>query len=82
VVPWKRGRGYAKEALALILPEARKERLPYVEITTDPDNLASQRVIVANGGLLVERFNGGPEYGNTEKLRYRIDLAPSKGSIR
>jgi predicted acetyltransferase len=79
VVPWKRGRGYAKEALALLLPEARTERLPYVEITTDPDNLASQRVIVANGGLLMERFNGGPEYGNTEKLRYRIDLASSKG---
>ena len=77
VVPWKRGRGYAKAALALVLPEARNEGLAYVEITTEPDNLASQRVIVANGGLLMERFNGGPEYGNTEKLRYRINLAPS-----
>jgi predicted acetyltransferase len=74
VVPWKRGRGYAKEALARILPEARKEGLPYVEITTDPDNIASQRVILANGGALVARFTSGPEYGGDEKLRYRIDL--------
>jgi predicted acetyltransferase len=74
VVPWKRGRGYAKEALALMLPEARKEGLPYVEITTDPDNTASQRVILANGGVLVERFTCGPEHGEAEKLRYRIDL--------
>ena len=26
VVPWKRGRGYATQALALLLPEARKRR--------------------------------------------------------
>ncbi|MGA7356867.1 MAG: GNAT family N-acetyltransferase [Candidatus Cybelea sp.] len=77
VVPWKRGRGYAKAALALMLPEARYEGLPYVEITTDPDNIASQRVIVANGGVMVERFASGPQYGETEKLRYRINLVPS-----
>ena len=41
VVPWKRGRGYATLALGLILPHARAEGLPYVEITTDPGNLAS-----------------------------------------
>lgn len=28
VVPWKRERGYATRALALILPEARREGLP------------------------------------------------------
>ena len=44
VVPWKQGLGYAKSALRLILPEARAVGLPYVEITTDPDNIASQRV--------------------------------------
>jgi predicted acetyltransferase len=74
VVPWKRGRGYATEALALMLPQARKEWLPYVEITTDLDNVASQRVILANGGVLVERFATGPEYGGKEKLCYRIEL--------
>ncbi|MGC2406661.1 MAG: hypothetical protein WA431_09685 [Candidatus Cybelea sp.] len=55
----------------------RYEGLPYVEITTDPDNIASQRVIVANGGVMVERFASGPQYGETEKLRYRINLVPS-----
>src|SRR5947207_322210 len=45
VVPWKERLGYAKAALRLILPEAKAVGLPYVEITTDPDNIASQRVI-------------------------------------
>lgn len=74
VVPWKRGRGYAKEALRLMLAQAHAEGLAFVQITTDPDNLASQRVIEANGGVLVERFIRGPQYGNTPGLRYRIDL--------
>ena len=75
VVPWKQGRGYATKALALVLPEARAEGLDYVEITTDPDNLASQRVIEANGGTLIERFTKLPQYGSTPGLRYRIALA-------
>jgi predicted acetyltransferase len=45
-----------------------------VLITTDPDNVASQRVIQANGGRLVERFVKLPAYGGGESLRYRIDL--------
>jgi predicted acetyltransferase len=76
VVPWKRRRGYATEALRLILPEARSEGLPYVEITTDEENVASQRVIIANGGTLIEKFNKGPAYGNAEGLRFRIILRP------
>jgi predicted acetyltransferase len=48
VVPWKRRRGYATRALALMLPVAREIGLNRVEITTDPDNPASQRVIEAN----------------------------------
>ena len=75
VVPWKQRRGYATAALALILDELRLETdLPYVEITTDPDNLASQRVIEANGGVLVERFDKGAAYGHGEGLRYTIAL--------
>ena len=74
VVPWKRGRGYATLALKLILPDARAEGLEYVEVTTDPDNVASQRVILANGGVLVEEFTKLPQYGGSEGLRYRIDL--------
>jgi len=74
VVPWKRNRGYATEALRLILPEARRLGLPYVEITTDEENVASQRVIVANGGTLVEKLNKGPAYGNAGGLRFRVVL--------
>ena len=74
VVPWKQGRGYAAQALALLLPEARALGLPYVDLTTDPDNIASQRVILANGGVLVERFNKPAAYGEAESERYRITL--------
>lgn len=75
VVPWKQGRGYAKRALSLMLPLAQAEGLPFVQVTTGPDNLASQRVIAANGGRLVEQFAMPPNYGRATGLRYRIDLA-------
>jgi len=74
VVPWKRGLGYATRALALLLPEARALGLEYVELTTDVDNVASQRVITANGGVLVEGFTKPPQYGRAEALRFRIGL--------
>jgi predicted acetyltransferase len=74
VVPWKRGRGYATRALALLLPEARAEGLRSVELTTDATNVASRRVIEANGGRLVEHFAKPAEYGGAASLRFRIDL--------
>jgi predicted acetyltransferase len=60
--------------LQLLLPQARNEGLAYVEITTDADNIASQRVIESNGGELIERFCKSSEYGGTESLRFRIFL--------
>lgn len=75
VVPWKQGLGYAKAALAQMLPEAKAVGLPFVELTTDPENLASQRVIVANGGVLVERFTKPPQFGSKPGLRFRISLS-------
>lgn len=74
VVPWKRGQGHATRALALLLPEARAVGLPYVELTTEPDNVPSQRVILANGGRMLERFRKHEAYGGQEALRFRIDL--------
>ncbi|MEK8031139.1 GNAT family N-acetyltransferase [Ideonella sp. DXS29W] len=74
VVPWKRRRGYATQALAQMLPLARAEGLPFAEVTTDPTNTASQRVIEANGGVLIERFTKPAAFGGTEGLRYRIAL--------
>lgn len=74
VVPWKRNRGYATRALALLLLEAEAQGLPYVELTTDPDNAASQKVILANGGLLIERFSKTEAHGGGDSLRFRINL--------
>ena len=74
VVPWKRRRGYATKALRLLLPHARAEGLPHIELTTDADNVASRRVIEANGGVLIERFQKPDVYGGAESLRFRIAL--------
>jgi predicted acetyltransferase len=74
VVPWKQRRGYATKALAAILRDARAEGLRYVEITTAPDNIPSQRVILANGGEFVEQFVTPPALGSRRQLRYRVNL--------
>jgi predicted acetyltransferase len=75
VVPWKQNLGYATRALGAILPEAQAVGLPFVELTTDPDNLISQRVIEANGGVLMEAFIKPAQFGGKPGLRYRIALA-------
>src|SRR5207237_5541847 len=72
VVPWKRGRGYATRALALMLPVAREVGLAILEITCDDDNEPSRRVIEKNGGVLT---GTRPEPGGKTKLGFRIDLA-------
>jgi len=63
VVPWKRGQGYARAALLALLPEIRERGLTYVELTTDPDNKSSQRVILDCGSQLVGRFCKPAMYG-------------------
>jgi predicted acetyltransferase len=79
VVPWKRRQGYATKALNMLLAEVREEHLEYVELTTGVSNLASQRVISANGGICVERFFKPPAYGGAESFRYRIYFSPPAG---
>jgi len=74
VVPWKQGKGYATAALRLLLPEARALGLPFVEVTTDPDNIASRRVIEAAGGALYETFTKPPQFGSIPGVRYRIPI--------
>lgn len=74
VVPWRQGRGHATRALGLMLALARAQGLGWVELTTDPDNAASQRVITANGGVRVAEFDKGPAYGHKPGWRYRIEL--------
>jgi predicted acetyltransferase/GNAT superfamily N-acetyltransferase len=70
VVPWKRGRGYATEALRLVLPVARSVGLRRLTITCFDDNEASRRVILANGGVL----DGTGAYAGRNRLFFRIDL--------
>ena len=49
VVPAKRRRGYATEALRQLLPIARQHGLRRVSLTCDADNAPSRRVAEANG---------------------------------
>ena len=74
VVPWRRRMGCATRALQLILPMAREEGLPFVELTTELTNIASQRVIESNGGVLHGRFRKPWAHDGAESLRYRIRL--------
>lgn len=74
VVPWKQRQGFATRALALLLVEARQRGLPHVEITTSPANLASQKVILANHGVLIEAFEKLASLGGGPELRYKVDL--------
>lgn len=74
VVPWKRRLGYATDALRQLLPLAKAEGLNYVEITSDHDNVASRRVIEANGGKFIEEYTEPAEYGGGVALRFRIQL--------
>jgi predicted acetyltransferase len=74
VVPWKRKRGYATAALREVLAAAPAEGLRYVDISTDPENIASQRVVEANGGVLVEQFTAPASLGGKPHLRYRVML--------
>ena len=74
VVPWKQKRGYASKALGLLLPEVRALGLDHVIVAMAPDNIASQKVVLANGGVFVEQFTKLAANGGGECLKFRIDL--------
>lgn len=74
VVPWRRRRGHATAALRLLLDDARTEGLQWVDLTTDTDNIASQRVIAANGGVQMPGLRAPLLPGGPHGLRYRIVL--------
>jgi len=75
IVPWRRRAGHATWGLALMLTEARGRGLEWVEVTTQPGNIPSQRVILGCGGVLVGTFEKAAAYGGGEALLFRIDLA-------
>ena len=74
VVPWKRRRGYAIQALRELLKDVGRHGLRYVEITTAPDNVPSQRVIETNGGQFVEEFVSPAALGGKRQRRYRVPV--------
>lgn len=74
VVAWKRRLGYATQALHDILELPRREGLPFVDITTAPDNIGSQQVMLNNGALFIDQY---PLLHDPERdvlNRYRIFL--------
>jgi predicted acetyltransferase len=75
VVPWKQNKEYATKALRALLSDARKLGLPYVELTTDLNGHASQKVIVNNGGILFEEFTKPASHGGNAGYRWRILLS-------
>lgn len=66
VRPTARRQGHATAMLAAVLPHARRMDIDAVLLTCDNDNVASRRVIEANGGVLEDEFEGA--------LRYWISL--------
>lgn len=74
VAPWRRREGHATRALAQLLTQIGQFGLPWVELTADPDNFASMRVIEANGGIPHGRFRKSAAHGGGEAMRFRIPL--------
>ena len=70
VRPSERGKGYAKEMLRLNLENCRKRNMDKVLITCDWDNPASEKTILASGGVFEKDVYVD---GNTMK-RYWITL--------
>jgi tagatose 1,6-diphosphate aldolase len=79
VYPPARGRHYARRAVMLLLPLARRLGLNPLWITCNPENVASRRTCEGAGGRLVEvvklpRDHALYRKGERAKCRYRIDL--------
>lgn len=74
VAEWEQRKGYATSALAQMLDIARSIGLTSVEITTTPDNVSSQKVILNNGGVLEYEGEAPEAQGGGPHLAYRIGL--------
>jgi len=72
--PSKRHLGYGKKILKLALIEAAKLGIDKVLVTCDDTNVASGKIIEANGGILENIVENGPD--NPLKRRYWITFDP------
>ena len=70
--PSQRKKGYGKEILKLGLAHAKRMGLTKVLLTCDDTNIASQKIIEANGGVLENIIP--TEEGHPNKKRYWINL--------
>lgn len=61
VRPTERGKGYAKEMLKLTLENCKSRNMDKVLITCDIDNIASEKTILANGGVFENEVNADGE---------------------
>jgi predicted acetyltransferase len=58
VRPSARRQGHATAMLAAVLPHARAPGIDSALVTCDVDNVASRKVIMANGGVLEDELDG------------------------
>ena len=70
VRPDERGKGYAVEMLGQNLLNCKKLGLERVMVTCHPNNIASERTILANGGVFEKEI----EVDGTKVKRYWIEL--------
>ncbi len=72
IAPAYRGKGCGREMLRLGFLEAKKIGLEEVIITCNEDNVASRKIIEANGGLFVSKIS----LSSTGKsfLKYKVSL--------
>lgn len=68
--PSMRRKGYGKLMCRLALVEARKIGIERILITCDDDNIGSQHIIEANGGVLQDKIDNGR---STLTRRYWIE---------
>ena len=74
LLPAFRGQGYAREAAAAIIDQARQQRpalFPIYAIVT-PDNLASRRLLAKLGFVLESDYR--PQGGDSTVERYQLEL--------
>ena len=67
--PAERRKGYAKEQLRLTLERCREAGEKKVLVTCDPANAASERTILANGGVLASEVEDKPGLGGSGVIR-------------
>src|SRR3989339_1207680 len=74
VRPSERRKGYATKALELALPYARELGLRKVLITCYKSNIASAKIIIANGGVLQDEIQNEGHHDLTQRywITYRI----------